>query len=122
MRFLKLALAVIVAVNGIFLTSAGRAGADPAPCDNCITTPTSGTAAYNGYITLAGYVYIALNGEPGTSTWRNAKGEHWTARGGWEPWPAQEKILWESGEFGMIDDAEVPQIQQGMRDEYALFA
>src|SRR5271169_3748659 len=59
-RLVKLALALIAAVNGICLTSAGRADADPAPCDDCVTSPASGTAAHSGnQITVAGYVYIA---------------------------------------------------------------
>jgi hypothetical protein len=60
-RFLKLALAVIVAVNGIFLTSAGRADADPAPCDDCVTSPASGIAAHSGSpITVGGYVHLGF--------------------------------------------------------------
>ena len=59
MRFLKLALAVIAAVNGIFLTSAGPAGALPLCADGFITlSPRDRTAAESQTtsVTLTGIV------------------------------------------------------------------
>jgi hypothetical protein len=56
-RFVKLAVAVIAAVNGILLTSAAPANAALAPCFNCITSPSSGTAwDSRNPVTVTGYV------------------------------------------------------------------
>ena len=73
------------------------------------------------------------NGGPGPATrllrvhaarygaWRAAPAEKWLVRSGWFEYPeAQGDILW-LGEYFMVDASEVPEIQQGMRNQAARF-
>ncbi len=54
-------------------------------------------------------------------TWRNAKGEKWTARTGWIRFDNAQLDIFALGEYFMVDASEVPVIQQQMRDRSAQF-
>jgi hypothetical protein len=54
------------------------------------------------------------------AAWSAASGEHWTVARGWEPFPAQADIMF-LGEFFMVEASEVPEIQQGMREQMARY-
>lgn len=53
--------------------------------------------------------------------WRRAPAQRWQVKGGWKPDDeAQHKILM-TGDFFMIDESQVAQVQEEMRAEYAKF-
>jgi hypothetical protein len=53
--------------------------------------------------------------------WFSARGSRWYPAHGWLPWRAQAEIL-HSGDFGLIDAAEVPAVQQQIRDRHEHYA
>ena len=53
--------------------------------------------------------------------WRVAEAERWAVRDGWQPFPnAQSDIQW-TGEYGMIDASQVPEVQEQMRKQAAKY-
>jgi hypothetical protein len=64
-------------------------------------------------------VTVPENGD--FATWRSAPAERWNVMGGWTPdGDAQMKILM-SGEFFMIDESEVLDVQAQMLVQYMAF-
>ena len=62
-----------------------------------------------------------LSGEEWESAWRKAKAERWMPKTGWQPYPgAQSEIRW-TGELFLVDEDEVPLIQQQIREQYARY-
>ncbi|WP_406817407.1 hypothetical protein [Mycobacterium sp. M23085] len=55
------------------------------------------------------------------AAWRCAPAQRWRVKGGWKPDDeAQHKILM-TGDFFMIDESQVAQVQEEMRADYARF-
>lgn len=59
------------------------------------------------------------NGE--FADWRRAKAERWQVKGGWQPDDQVQAKIQMTGDFFMIDESQVPQVQQEMRDVYNSF-
>lgn len=76
------------------------------------------------------------NGGPGTATrllrvnapgdgdwytWRRAPAESWQPKGGWKPYSNAQMEIQETGEYSMIDESRVPEVQQHMTDQHNKF-
>jgi hypothetical protein len=51
--------------------------------------------------------------------WRSASAHRWNSDGSWTPHPNAQLEINFLGEMGMVDESEVPRVQQEIRDWHA---
>lgn len=67
-------------------------------------------------------VRIDAPGDGDHDTWYRAPGFKWTVASGWTPFKLAQGEVTQTGEYGMIDESEVPRVMQEMRDLVAKYS